>query len=1597
MMEYAEIVQLLRDSYKRLEKRQLSQVERLVIGTIKEHNYIYMGDCYRYKPQRPFHDVDDFLIQNNYFKTILPKNHQYLEIYFRHINEYSANTGLIRMDVRSDDFNDISIDRIMLVITAFYIYEAAELDIQDLIYGEYGNVLGPLFYDGGMAPVIAAHLLNDERDVEQYINDVLYDENNTAILSRHVIVAIEQSHNLALQDTLTNIFLNAKLQEGLRQSIVETADENNLDYFIRLLSVIDENNLIRYSSVQRAVMTWIGLGYEVAQDQKMAFLFKELKALYEDERLCLEYLHHDNPLLVYLGLAVTAARDLKAAIQYAAGLLESPQRHIVSAALIFLELTKHFDYLEHFDLLNQYAHDDLIEGLFIKNILAVDFREHRICKTDAIKTYDLLKTFAEHKKAKTVYKVKGFEWYSFNLEKSLIVSCMFQILRRFGDKAMLEEFLPYFASGHFIYSSEGIKHLESNYQRLDEDLIKGFAIKEIINTNRKLSDLCARILIGMRLKDEDIISLEERLKTKKGYARANIIEVLSKQSSGRVNQTYERLRASSSELIQESALELLDKTGDVIHAQSENKLNIIGRDRGYGLYKPQAAEQLPYPSFFKQYKKGWFKKTYHKDYSSIATLSKQQLMAYLKLWDERLKAHGEDEYECYGQIHKVNEHRFLGAYRHRMENLPLKEVWLAYFEQDKLSHTTIFEIMLNFRNDLFLNKIFDGNYGFFDFVDEDMKQFEYYSTFYNIFACLHEELRLQGAFRPLAAQYLEFFHTNAKYRGYKSTQDGRKIALSDSEIYQYLLRALNLEDADDDAFRLYFPLIYEGYIKYCLTLSHEITRKYKLDPIMLARAVSLRILDKQYLYECILDNQERQEFEERAYVCENQLTDAYRKAYFMNRGYYTLGKPNFALDQTYGPAQVILREVLDTIAEQLIGMEKERINAETELTPLIQNLYVLNGQNYLITAANVLKNEALNRDCYNRERNGEFSDVIRRSYPKEGDDINDLIQADIPTQRLIEIAMIAPQWIGTIEKVLGWPMFKEACYYFLAHNKEYNADNFDSDIALYTKLDVEDLKDGAFDIDWCKRVYAAIGEDRFKMMYDAAKFLAPNNFHTRVRKYTDAALGHKPKELFLQNVTDTRNKDSLNAYTLCPIENDADLLERYLNIQKFIKSSKQYGAQRQASEKRAAEIALINLANHSRFETATRLTWAMESKINENYARFFEDQEIEDIEARLRITANGDNEIVVSRGGKRLKSLPKKYLNRPEIIELKEVHKELNEQVRRSRRMLEQAMKDRTLFTEEEIALIAGNQIVAPMLSKLVLITDGHLGFYSDHQLKDLNGDRYGLDHGIRIAHPYDLYRSEDWAEYQKYIFANKLRQPFKQVFRELYLKLDEEKNGYQITRFRNYQFQTRKFLAALKSCKWNISNEGYIEKVLYQDDLVVDLYADFDWYTPSDIESPSIDAITFSTRREAKAVKIDDVDPTIFSEVMRDLDLAISVAYVGGVDPDTSYSTVELRANIIQLTCELMKLDNVCVEKNFAKIKGSLNTYYVNLKNAFIHQDGGAYINIVAVLSERRGHIYLPFLDEDPMTAEVLSKVVLLAEDDKIKDPGILEQIKRR
>jgi hypothetical protein len=164
--------------------------------------------------------------------------------------------------------------------------------------------------------------------------------------------------------------------------------------------------------------------------------------------------------------------------------------------------------------------------------------------------------------------------------------------------------------------------------------------------------------------------------------------------------------------------------------------------------------------------------------------------------------------------------------------------------------------------------------------------------------------------------------------------------------------------------------------------------------------------------------------------------------------------------------------------------------------------------------------------------------------------------------------------------------------------------------------------------------------------------------------------------------------------------------------------------------------------------------------------------------------------------------------------------------------------------------------------------------------------------------------------------------------------------------------------------------------------------------YTPAEVEGLTLEGVVFYRVGELFPMPLAEVPPRVFSEVMRDVDWVVSVAHRGGVDPEASASTVEMRATLVRETCGLLKLDNVRQQNAYVLMDGELGHYSVHLGSAGVHRLPGGALCIIPVHAQHRGRLFLPFADDDPKTAEVVSKVLLLARDREIKDPTILEQI---
>jgi Domain of unknown function (DUF4132) len=341
---------------------------------------------------------------------------------------------------------------------------------------------------------------------------------------------------------------------------------------------------------------------------------------------------------------------------------------------------------------------------------------------------------------------------------------------------------------------------------------------------------------------------------------------------------------------------------------------------------------------------------------------------------------------------------------------------------------------------------------------------------------------------------------------------------------------------------------------------------------------------------------------------------------------------------------------------------------------------------------------------------------------------------------------------------------------------------------------------------------------------------------------------------------------------------------------------------------------------------------------------------------------------------------------------------------------LEGAMCRGDHFTTSELFKLLTHPVLSHLLQSLIFVraeAGDVLGYPlccndgAGPQLlfRNYDGDTTPVDLAapdLRLAHPYDLLLSRAWHDWQRECFTAQRIQPFKQVFRELYVRSpNETRNGDETLswRYSGHQVQPHQALALFGQRGWIAYDEG-VSRTFHVEGLVATVSFAQGIFTPAEVEGPEVKDIFFTKGGGWQPIPLADVPPRVFSEVMRDLDLVVSVAHSGGVDLEATASTIEMRAALIAETCILLGLTNVALKSAHALIEGTLGNYTVHLGSAVVHRQPGGAVCIIPVHAQHRGRLFLPFADDDPKTAEIVSKVVTLARDKDLKDPSILEQI---
>lgn len=1552
------------------------------------------------------------------------------------------------------------------------------------------------------AGLLAAEIDCGNQETIQAVKDILLGEGNTAMISHEMIRGIVMSKSQEMYKLLGDFLLAARLQEGARQAVCETMDAGRPEAFLHLFRVIEDNNLVRYSSIKRAVSTWIGIFNEKSVDRITDKLVRMMGECLRNQEFCEEQLKTEDSIAISCALWAKGFYDLEDAVAAVQKLAWEGSRHQMVTASYFamsvqdagwrLKMAKEVvrNHTEDLELVACYLPGliyypggcwrDLateegksyVQGKKVIEPKALPAEKYFDSPQEAEEFYLYLKEILEKLPKKgLVIDPCIFPWHQVSMSWSNVAERMGLIAWMLQEEKYLDEAVALIPQMDSVVRQWAARVLL--YRPEKEERRK--VLFDLLHNPESYTMETAFLLVkDLTLQSEDYEKIEKNLKYKSG--RKETLNLLRQQSIEGQKASISRLIQMNSEECHMGALDMAltikkekpEEFSDIppmlaalkkptgkeqvllqeLTGESSQAQDIVNTP-GYGLYDPKQEWVIP-P----------VKADVEEALTLFSPFSQDSCIEILTKLNKLIEDNRDREYRSIWEqdfVLGTKLERVASAQRDKtlepLDEYPFRELWEEFYKKEikvpeKLMVLYLYQVCRRNRdyyekNEAFYAEMFGPKKGIlfqkrkppFETLITELRYGAQANTVINalFFQYVPDTLRLKWAIAGVSRFFSLLNEDNALF----STQEVRWT----KESYPITVRRLHLPIiqqmyswftlAGDDQWETVFSLRFQIQLAYDQWKDKELRPRYGgyQQPYVYLRDFVIcwerGIWDKSLFYKAVFRFLSLGSILGPASAVEKKGLLSYRDAAVSSVNSFFGSQAITPVDGKYRydtitekevPAIKLAREIYREVVPMVLEVELKRGEQKTPFSDSISSINVIYGIDYLIAIMTAMGKDSFQRGyAYGgsrQERKWVFSHLLQVCYPKPEETAADLKKAlkgtEITKKRLAELAMYAPQWIPMLEEYWKLPGLQSGCYYFMAHTSEGFDEYTTSIIAKYTPLSPEELQGGAFDIHWFFEAYNQLGEANFKLLYDAAKYSSSGTAHGRARKYADAALGKVEKEALKAEIHAKRNKDLLMSIGLLPFEKgkkkkEEDLLDRYQFIQQFKKESTAFGAQRRASEGRAVEIALQNLSVHAGYTDVTRLTLRMESRLAEAFSDSFDWKPIDadgELELKLSVDETGKSSLLCRKGEKPLKSIPAKYKKHEQVVFYQDRNKKLREQYRRTRQMMEQAMEDRTLFETWELLELMKNPVVRPIIAPLVLMTEKapvRFGFLSAEGLTDWSGavNAVKANENLLLAHPFDLYQDGHWQDYQKYLFEHQMKQPFKQVFRELYVKLEEELPKDESLMFAGNQIQPQKTVATLRSRRWVADYEDGLQKVYYKENIIARIYAMADWFTPSDIEAPTLEYVVFYHRKTFERMRIQDIPDVIYSEVMRDVDLAVSVAHAGGVDPETSHSTIEMRQMIVQCNLELFKVKNVKIEKNYALIQGALGQYTVHLGSGVVHQMGNTMLNIIPVHSQHRGRMFLPFVDDDPKTAEIMSKILLLADDKKIKDPSILAQIR--
>ncbi|MHB2016189.1 MAG: DUF4132 domain-containing protein [Candidatus Xenobia bacterium] len=289
----------------------------------------------------------------------------------------------------------------------------------------------------------------------------------------------------------------------------------------------------------------------------------------------------------------------------------------------------------------------------------------------------------------------------------------------------------------------------------------------------------------------------------------------------------------------------------------------------------------------------------------------------------------------------------------------------------------------------------------------------------------------------------------------------------------------------------------------------------------------------------------------------------------------------------------------------------------------------------------------------------------------------------------------------------------------------------------------------------------------------------------------------------------------------------------------------------------------------------------------------------------------------------------------------------------------------------------------------------------------------------ISLAHPASS-GHEALGQWQERLVTIMLVQPFKQLFRETWRVLTpEEAQAAVSTRFAGREVPLGALAAGLEQAGWSVGSPGNQKLLELQKDFASHgIRAVLSVRRANDEGTVATQEVTFrgvrnrpgatANMRLGDALQLGQVPAVVFSETMRDVDRALTESLATTLELDEDWNmqlahnpnlwqqrrqelrhgtwaaAAASRGMLLKQLASAMGLGGrLSLDGALAVVRGPQSVYAVHLGSGQVFRENNGErldMHLPQALMER---VYLPFEDEEPLTRQVVGKVVLLANEE--------------